>query len=400
MKKLLSLSLIVLMLGTAACSKGAGQSASPSETSQTTEASSVETTEFTWNDSPAGTLKCYVDAEGTDDSKEIPLKGYKSGTDPVFLMLDAMYDTNGKGDGIYALAGDIPSKITEEPLLNITKDLNLPSVIDGIPVAWRSSDENLLENTGKVHRPHDLSRYLILEAHYAKGEGYMTSRYVLRIARDMYAGTDPDSLPLLAHDGKYHAPPEGTEGEWFVFDTMNQITRFDPQADVAVHDYSHDSMRSFLISGRISMPRIDTEEEAYLAITTLGKILHSSHAIKNLEFKDCEMDLGDIRYDYIQVHNGVPVVSSCVRVMSSFRRNFNTVVFNMLMIPDDFSTEPKISQAEVEKKFDIGSTELVIWDRDGAPVLCYHGYSNDRLEEVFIDAMSGKELASYSTIVT
>ena len=112
------------------------------------------------------------------------------------------------------------------------------------------------------------------------------------------------------------------------------------------------------------------------------------------------MDLGDIRYDYIQVHNGVPVVSSCVRVMSSFRRNFNTVVFNMLMIPDDFSTEPKISQAEVEKKFDIESTELVIWDRDGAPVLCYHGYSSDRLEEVFIDAMSGKELASYSTIVT
>lgn len=394
-KKLISASLIITMLGASACNSGAGQAPSTAGTAGT-----VETTEFTWNDSPEGNMVCFIDAEGTDDNKEMAIAGYKSGTDPVFLLPEAEYETNGKGSGLYDIARNIPSKITDESLLNITKDLNLSPEVDGIPVVWRSSDESLLESSGKVHRPHDRSRYVLLEAHFAKGEGYMTSRYALRIARDMYADTDPDSLPLLAHDGRYHEPPAGTEGEWFVFDTMNQINRFDPKAEVMVSDYSHDSMRSFTISGRISMPRVDTEGEAFLTITTLGKILHSSHAIKNLEFKDAELFSGDMKYDYIQKFKGVPVVSSCVRVISSFRRPYTTVVFNMVLLPDDFSVKADVPQTEIEEKYGLDHSELVIWEYEGKPWLVYHGFRPADMTEVYIDAKNGVEIYSQSVIMT
>ena len=400
MKKMIALILVLMMIGSVACQSVPKDTSDSSAASPETSAPhQSETTPFEWNDSPSGTLACYKDTDGEDDVQQIPLAGYKSGIDPIFLDDISRYEIFGYERSLYFFADDLPSKITDEPLLNITHDLTLSSEIDGTLVSWRSSDESLIESSGKVHRPHDRSRYVVLEAHFAQGEGAMTSRYVLRVARDMYADTDPDSLPVLAHDGVYHEPPEGTEGEWFVFDTMNQITRFDPQADVMVNDFSTDSMRSYLISGRISMPRIDTENEAYLCIKTLADILHISYSVKYFEFNTAESDIGDMRYDYMQYFNGVPVLNGMIRVMSSFRRPFTTVVVNVLMIPDDFDTAPKVTAAEIEEKFGLQSSELVIKELNGAPALMYRGYSRKSVEEIFVDAKTGKELERHSMIV-
>ena len=399
MRKIIALLLVLMMLGSAACQiVPKDTSGASSDPSQTSAPQPSETTPFEWNDSPPGTLACYKYTDG-EDVQQIPLAGYKSGIDPVFLNTESLYEISGYERSLYLFADDLPSKITDEPLLNITHDLTLSSEMDGTLVSWRSSDESLIESSGKVHRPHDRSRYVLLEAHFAQGEGAMTSRYILRVARDMYADTDPESLPVLAHDGVYHEPPAGTEGEWFVFDTMNQITRFDPQADVMVNDYSTDSMRNYLISGKISMPRIDTENEAYLCISTLADILHISYSIKYFDFQTAESDIGDMRYDYIQSFNGVPVLNGMIRVMSSFRRPFTTVVVNVLMIPDDFDTNPNFTAAEIEEKFGLQASELVIKESNGVPVLMYHGYSRESMEELFVDAKTGKELERYSMIV-
>ena len=389
MRRIIASILVLAMLGTASCSAG---------TIETSESVPHESTTFVWNDSPGCTLIRYVDTEG-EDMSEIPLKGYKSGTDPVILNLDKAYDYYGDGSKFRDFAESLPSKITDEPLLNITKDLDLASKIDGIQISWRSSDESVLGSDGKVRRPHDRSVYVILEAHFDKDGSGMTARYVVRVARDMYDDTDPDKLEVLAHDGRYHEPPPGTEGEWFVFDTMNQITRFDPQADVMVDDKSHDCIRSFLISGRISMPRIDSEKEAYLCIVTLGKILSISHRIRQFEFKTAETDMGDTRYDYCQTFKGVPVLGGTIRVTSSFRRPFTSVVVETVMIPDDFDATPKVSMEEAESANGINSSRLVIMEWKGSPRLVYQGYAIRKPELIFIDANTGELLRRESLII-
>ena len=396
---------------------------SQEDTSETKEVSeSSDTSESEPASDPADTSD--TDVPGTDvvgisgnatltryreggDQEEIPLEEYKSGTDPVYVQ-EGRYESSGMVSREMANAErEYRSLITNESFWNITKDLNLPSEINGISTTWISSDESLIKSTGKVHRPHDRSQFVILTVIFSDAEGSITCRESLRVARDMYDGVDVRTIPTMDEYvrpemvGEYYPQFKDTEGGWFLFTDPGDVFFFDPDPDnMMVYDQCGNGWNSYLIGGQISDARVDSEKEAHLCIATLKRVFHFEDIFDNLVFTGTIDSLGDVVYDYAQYYQGVRVQSGFVRVMSSYRRPYVTVNICLVNIPSGFSATPKVSEDYVIREHDLYSAELSIMNDNGSVRLVYVGYRNGASEQVLVDAKTGNEIASYSTIMT
>ncbi len=341
------------------------------------------------------------------EEEQIPLEEYKSGTDPVYVQ-EGRYESFGMVSREMANAErEYRSLITDESFWNITKDLNLPSEINGISTTWISSDESLIDSTGKVHRPHDRSQFVILTVIFSDAEGSITCRESLRVARDMYDGVDVRTIPTMDEYvrpemvGEYYPQFKDTEGGWFLFTDPGDVFFFDPDPDnMMVYDQCGNGWNSYLIGGQISDARVDSEKEAHLCIATLKRVFHFEDIFDNLVFTGTIDSLGDVVYDYAQYYQGVRVQSGFVRVMSSYRRPYVTVNICLVNIPSGFSATPKVSEDYVIREHDLQSAELSIMNDNGSVRLVYVGYRNGASEQVLVDAKTGNEIASYSTIMT
>jgi len=341
------------------------------------------------------------------EEEQIPLEEYRSGTDPVYVQ-EGYYEYSGKvSNELTNAEREFRTLITDESFLNITKDLNLPSEINGISTTWISSDESLIESTGKVHRPHERSQYVILTVIFQDAEGSITCREPLRVARDMYDGVDVRTIPTMDEYvrpemvGEFFPQFQDTEGGWFLFTDEGDIFFFDPDPDsMLVYDKCGNGWTSFMADGQLSDARVDTEKEAYLCIATLQRVFHFEDRFDNLVFTGTIDSMGDVVYDYTQYYQGVKVQSGFIRVMSSYRRPYVTINIALVDIPSGFSATPEVSEDYVTREHNLWSAELLIWNDNGNPRLVYTGYRKNASEAVVVDAKTGEEIASNSTIQT
>ncbi len=374
-------------------------------TVDTSDPGTTVSTDTSGTDDPAGTLKLYKDR---DLEYEIPLAGYTSGPDPIFIINGYYEASGGTTDAMQEVRNKYLDVITDESPLNITKDLYLPDEIDGIPITWSSSDESLIDATGKVTRPFERSQYVILTATLTGPDGTMTLREVFRVARNMYDGIDP--MQLLSLDdgyiwpdnvGYYYEELEGSEGAWYIFEYLEDIVFFDPYPDdMSLYDRSTGPWIGYLLGGQFSDPRVDTAWEAYLSIASLRNILGFADQFDQLEYEGTTNSMGDVVYDFVQYYQGVRVQSGYVRVLSSFWRPYTTINISLLQIPKDFSTTSEVTAEQVMADHNLANAELMILENEGDVKLVYTGYRTRGSEAVIVDAMTGEEIASYSTIVT
>lgn len=355
-------------------------------------------------DDAEGTLNVYIDGE----EKEIPLAGYKSGSDPIFILEGYYEESGGTTDAMQNAREKYLKIITDEPPMNITKDLYLPDEIEGISVTWSSSDESLIDPSGKVTRPFERSQYVILTATFTEQDRTMILREVLRVARNMYDSIGLTDLLSLDDGyiwpdnvGYYYEDLEGSEGAWYIFEYFDDIVFFDPYPDdMLIYDRSEGPWVGYLLGGQFSDPRVDTAGEAYLCLASLRNILGYADQFEQLEFEIAYDAMGDVTYDFKQCYQGVPVQSAFVRMISSYWRPYTTININLLQIPEGFSTTPGVTADQVMADHNLSNAELIIHEEDGEVKLVYYGYRSRASEVVYVDAMTGEEIASYSTIVT
>ena len=354
-------------------------------------------------DDAEGTLKIFIDGEET----EIPLSGYTSGTDPIFILDGYYEESGGTNEAMQNIREKYLKIISDESPMNITKDLNLPDEIDGISVTWSSSDESVIDSAGKVTRPFERSQYVILTAAFTEQGRTMTLREVFRVARNMYDSVGLEDLLSLDEYiwpdsvGDFYEELEGSEGAWYIFEYFDDIVFFDPYPDdMLIYDRSEGKWVGYLLGGQFSDPRVDTAGEAYLCIASLRDILGYADQFDQLELDVVYDAMGDVTYDFMQCYQGVPVQGAFVRVISSYQRPYTTINLNLLQIPEGFSTTPKVTEDQVMADHDLSTAELVIMEKDGDVRLVYHGYRSGAPEAVYVDALTGEEIASYSTIIS
>ena len=382
---------------------------------ETTSSEETTTSESTDPSSDPGKQTVYVEDDEepilkrclvTGGEDEIPLEGYVSGPDPVWFISGYYASAGVTTSKMQDVRGKLLSVITDESSQNITHDLNLPDEIDGVSVTWEFSDPSLIEPSGKVHRPHDRSQYLVMTTTLTE-KGTVKLRHVLRVARDMYDTTDPEKLPMLTYiddPAMYEDLYEswmGTEGGWYIFDEMDLIVFFDPDPEnnVSVYNRSREGWKSYLLGGQLSEPRVDTAHEAYLNIVTLGQILDITKEIKELQFNGTDFSIGEVCYDFEQYYQGVPVLEGMVRVLSCVDRPYVTLNVHLLPISGDFDVTPKLTAEEVMEQNDMRNANLYIWQKDGKPHLVYIGFRKTANERVYVDAKTGEVLLSASTVI-
>jgi len=429
MKRILAGILAIILITSASCQKKAsGSGSSPDIQAETTTGPATETPDGTTTDASAETtavphsdafldevrktdsqciLKCVL---SNRDEKEIKLTDYTSGTDYVFIIEGYRKIIGSFDREIDPVASSIYEK-NGPRLLDVAEDLDLPAEKDGVTIYWYSSDPSLVESTGKVHRPHDHSKYVILTGAFTKGSGYLIERYVLHVARDMYDNFDVENLPPLDYyndpgllnsieDG-YWEKLEGTEGGWYLFTIFDQIVFFDTDPNYrSLYDHSNECWTSWLIGGQFSDPRVETMHEAYLNIAGLQDILGYSQEFPELRPGNVDHGLSDIIYDFDQYHDGVKVNGGKIRVISSSLRPYVSINVSILKVPPLLSSTPNYTPEEIMEEHDLHSVELMFWNWEGKTYLTYYGYRNNAFEAVFVDAHSGEEIHSTSTIVT
>lgn len=355
-------------------------------------------------DNAEGTLKIFIDGE----EKEIPLSGYTSSTDPIFILDGYYEESGGTTDAMQNAREKYLKIITDEWPMNITKDLDLPDEIEGIAVTWSSSDESVIDSTGKVTRPFERSQYVILTATFTEQGRTMTLREVFRVARNMYDSIGVTDLLSLddgyiwpENIGEQYEELKGSEGAWYIFEYFDDIVFFDPYPDdMLIYDNSEGPWIGYLLDGQFSDPRVDTAGEAYLCIASLRNILGFAGQFDQLKLDVVYDTMGDVTYDFMQCYQGVPVQGAFVRVISSYWRPFTTINLNLLKIPKGFSTTPGVTADQVMADHDLSNADLIILERDGEVKLVYHGYRSRASESVYVDALTGEEIGSYSTVIS
>ncbi len=337
-------------------------------------------------------------------------EGITSGNSQVSAQDETPPTPNEKKKGLTKLCNSFFSIVTDEPPLNITHDLNLPKEIDGIKAEWKFSDESLIEPSGKVHRPHYESQYLTMTATFSVSGESRTEQMELRVARDMYADADPEKFPLVSTRFDKDVKEEqerlwkGTEGPWYMIDSPDMIGAFSstPEDKAILRTLESDGLWSrALMDGKLSNARIDTAEEAYLLLRSMERATYSQRSMKELVLRDIRESDHTIAYYFTQYYHGIRVERGSAVVSRSFHYdNYSSISLYLMAVPDDIDITPSFSKEEIMKMHDLGSAELVIYDKNNVVYLAYSGYKNSDFLMLYVDAHTGEKLDSFSTLVT
>ena len=339
-----------------------------------------------------------------DDDTTINSNDFTSSTKYV-RIIDDIVQGDVAPSILFDIAREYPGYAEGDYDMNVTKDLTLPTQADEVKIAWTSSDESLITNEGKVTRPHEHSKYVMLTAVLSNGEGEITSRYIVKVARDMYDDVTEDMILGLTDDyGNWEKLEEmGIDlfeyPGWFYYcDEIDQLYFFQIDLDrIFLYDDPNNKIDPHVqCTGDLFEVRPETHHETELAVSSLRTVIYCDDKYElrcDRRFPGMDEDC----YDFIQYYNGVPT-SGMIRIgIAHDKDSVNWFNSRILQIPDGFDTTVKYSADKLKKDYELyDEPELSIDEMDGKFVLIWSAYTKNQTR-IIVDAKSGEPLEEYST---
>ena len=399
-------SLLICALALCSCTKASEATESESSIAETTTSSiTKETTQGTSEttdseDHPSGFVLKDVEDRMT------AAEDFTSSEQWVRVIDDFIYADGTTTDMIKAYQ-ECPVFAEGDCSDNVTRDIELPLQIGDVTLKWKSSDESIISNDGKVTLPHEHSKYVLLTATIEKDGKTAEAAYVVRVARDMFADIGTDKiLPLDSYNEIWAFEAIGIDTDnwdypgWFYeYDEPGQLYFFeDIIDDLTIYDDSTAAIADYFISGTLVEPTIETAHESYLMFYSMRKILGWKDN-SEMRFEGIMGDGYTVIYDYAQYYNGVPTRGWAKIIIGPYA-GINMVHSWILQIPDGFDEKPSVSEEEVSSEYNITNLTLEITEYNGEIKLVWSGYSTDSPEYVIVDAKTGEELSRGSTVVT
>ena len=341
-----------------------------------------------------------------DDDSTVNSNDFTSSTKYVRIV-DDIVQGEVAPSVLFDVAREYPGYAEGDYDMNVTKDLEFPTVVDKVKIAWTSSDESLITNDGKVTRPHEHSKYVMLTAVLSNGEGEITSRYIVKVARDMYDNVTEDMILGLTDDyGNWEKLEEmGIDlfeyPGWFYYcDEIDQLYFFQIDLDRIFLDDDPDNKIKPHVQcmGDLFEVRPETHHEVELAVSSLRTVIYCDDKYE-LRCDRSFTGLDDDCYDFIQYYNGVPT-SGMIRIgIGHDEDSVNWFNSWMLQIPDNFDTTVKYTEDKLKKDYELaGEPELSIDEMDGNFVLIWTAYTKNQMR-IIVDAKSGELLGEYGTTI-
>ena len=336
--------------------------------------------------------------------KIIEVDDFTSTTEGYFVVNQFQY-SDGMCSEAFDIGREYPKCEQGDYLLNVTKNLELPTEVDGFTIRWESSDESLVRPDGTVTCPHAQSKYVLLTAVITKDGRSLVSRSIVRVARDMYADVTTDKVldPSFANDPGIFASmgiDESFFNHWFYeLDELEQLYFYEDYVDnLFLNQETRGKTRHVMVSGTLSEVHTSSINEAWLNVYSVRKPLGLPEWCE-LRFDTLRSGLDEVIYDFQQYYQDVPVDGKVRLLVSDKMQTINSW---MIQIPDNFDAKPKVSSDEVTAQFGLDKEriELSIKEIDDQVKLVWQGYVSGKSEYVLIDAHTGKELSRSSTIVS
>lgn len=332
----------------------------------------------------------------TDDDKIINSADFTSSTEYVYIINDCVGE-NEKHE-MYDIARSIPVYADGDYYYNVTKNITLPKEVDGTKIEWISSDESIISNEGViVKRPHDHSKYVMLTAVITNGDSKLTSRYIVKVARDLYDDVTEDMIMGLSDDyGNYELLEEkgitlSDYPGWFYWcDELGQLYFFQEDLDRIMLFDDPDNEINPRVSGvgNIFEVKVETVHEAYLAASSLRTVIYCDEKYE-LRFDGSFSGMGDDAYDFVQYYNGVKTDGK-IRLLIDHKGECNSFNSWMIQVPDGFDTKPKYTKDKMNKDFDLYSEpELSISIYDDKILLVWEADTKENTS-VIVDAQTGE----------
>ena len=336
-----------------------------------------------------------VDILRDDDIKFNSAK-FKSSEKYVYIINNYV-DENAE-HGMYDIACSVPIYADGDYYYNVTKNITLPKEVDGTKIEWISSDESIISNEGViVKRPHSHSKYVMLTAVITKGDSKRTSRYIVKVARDMYDDVTEDMIMGLSDDyGNYELLEEkgitlSDYPGWFYWcDELEQLYFFQNDLDgiMLFDDPDNEINPRVSCVGNIFEVKVETLHEAYLAASSLRTVIYCDERYE-LRFDGSFTSMGDDCYDFVQYYNGVKT-SGMIRLGIDHEGENNFFNSWMIQVPDGFDTNPKYTKDKMNKDFDLYSEpELSISIYDDKILLVWDADTKESTH-VIVDAQTGE----------
>ena len=341
-----------------------------------------------------------------DDDTVINSKDFTSSTEYV-RIIDQFVCGDLTPSKLFDIAREYPSFAEGDADYNVTQDLTLPTQADGVKITWISSDESLITNEGKVIRPHNHSKYVMLTAVLSDGEGELISRYIVKVARDMYDNVTEDMILGLTDDyGNWEKLEEmgidlfAYDGWFYYFDELEQLYFFQVDLDriFLTEDLSDMTQPHVQCTGDLFEVKPETLHEAELAASSLRTVIYCDDKYE-LRFKGGFPGLYDDCYDFIQYYDGIPTKGMLRLGIGHDKDSINWFNSWMLQIPDGFDTTVKYTEDKLKKDYELfGDAELIIDEMDGKIVLVWTAYTTHHTR-IVVDAKSGELLEEYDTVI-
>ena len=341
-----------------------------------------------------------------DDDTTINSNDFTSSTKYVRIIDDIVQGEVAPSE-LFDIAREYPGYAEGDYDMNVTKDLKLPTVVDEVKIAWTSSDESLITNDGKVTRPHEHSKYVMLTAVLSNGEGEITSRYIVKVARDMYDEVTEDMILGLTDDyGNWEKLEEmgidlfAYPGWFYYCDEIDQLYFFQIDLDrIFLYDDPDNKIDPHVqCTGDLFEVRPETHHETELAVSSLRTVIYCDDKYE-LKCDRSFPGMDEECFDFIQYYNGVPT-SGMIRIaIAHDPDSVNWFNSRMLQIPDGFDTTVKYSADKLKKDYELyDEPELSIDEMDGKFVLIWSAYTKNQTR-IIVDAKSGELLEEYSTTI-
>ena len=327
-------------------------------------------------------------------------------TERYVRIVDFFVYGNETNTRFFDIAREYPKYAEGDFDMNVTKDLVLPTETDGVKIEWTSSDENLITNEGVVKRPHEHSRFVMLTAVLSKDDSELISRYIVKVARDMYDDVTADMIvdleygygnlyvfdemdvDLSEYDGWFYSYYD-MEQLYFFQEDLDRVLLFgDTGGGMTIHNQG---------VGDLFEVKPETLHEAYLAACCLREAVGCDDRYE-LRYEGYMTGIAEDYYDFVQYYNDVPTTGS-IRLGIGYNEIPNSFNSWILQIPDGFDTAVNYTMEDMKKDFELyEDPELRIDNRDEEIVLTWTGYTKNHMC-VMVDAKTGEVLYEGSTII-
>ena len=251
---------------------------------------------------------------------------------------------------------------------NVTRDIELPEIIEGVSITWESSNPEIIDSTGKVTRTNDTDIFITLTASITVNDFVKKKSFDLTVIRKRTETPIDDQ-------------------------TVVDIQNLNHGNEVDI-EYNDDQTQVVDIDGKYSDKKINNSEDAIDAIQGIRSMLGLSNAYDELGLFSSSKDSFGASYAFYQYYNNIRVYGRSVSVSSNEDKETDFLHSNIInpsvLHAIDNSTFINADEAESAAKSNFGSDSIIDSEKTECVIYSFDEYE-DNPTVAYIVFVSGKD---------